>query len=189
MEIITQFRPVYEYLTTPSVEYRCTREMRSKEGGTDDERIFFFSFFNRQSASNRYFPRLGDRKIKSATEETLLSRSTLCSRSLPLLPFARTTIRSSETLFPFYDLTSSSSTDSTRLDSTRFVSTPRLLPIFSLSPSSLGGVNTLCPNKKTLNCCAAYYEKSLGSNDGIREKLLRNSLHDNRGPWALCCFV
>ena len=57
------------------------------------------------------------------------------------------------------------------------------------SPSALRrrGEYTL-PNKKTLNCCAAYYEKSLGPNSRIREKLLyQDSLHDNGG--ALGLFV
>lgn len=125
-----------------------------------------------------HFPRL-DRKIKSVTEETpFVSRDPFVPRSFPLRPFVRTTIRSSGTLFSFCDLTSSSLADSTRLD---FASQP-----FFFFP----GVNTLCPNKKTLNCCAAYYEKSLGANSGIcREKLARDCSRDNGGADALCIFV
>lgn len=87
-----------------------------------EQQLRSFTDFRRpedRAESNRPFPRLGDRKIKSATEETLLSRQPLCSRSLPLRPFVRTTIRSSGTLFLFYDLTSSSPTQSSRLDLTR----------------------------------------------------------------------
>lgn len=131
-----------------------------------------FLLLRHRVASNRHFPRLDDRKIKSVTEETLLSRQTLCSRSLPLRPFVRTTIRSSATLFSFYDLTSSSPADSTRLDFTRSI--PTLAPL-----ALLQGEYTLA-NKKTLNCCAAYYEKSLRPNSRIREKLLRDSSHHNR---------
>lgn len=124
-------------------------------------------------ASNRYFPRL-DRKIKSVTEETLLSREIplfldrfLCGpSSVPQFvlqePFSHSVIS------PLHHWP-------TRLDSTRLCPTLPLLP-------ALPGVNTLCPNKKTLNCCAAYYEKSLGANSGIcREKLARDCSRDNGG--------
>ena len=75
------------------------------------------------------FPSFGrrDRKSKSVTEETLLSHQSLCSRSLPLRPFVRTTIRSSGTLFLILwsHLFITGRLDSTRLDFTRgCVSTP-----------------------------------------------------------------
>lgn len=123
-------------------------------------------------ASNRYFPRL-DRKIKSVTEErpfclarplcsSIVSFAALRPQFVLQEPFSHSVIS------PLHHWP-------TRLDSTRLCPTLPLLP-------ALPGVNTLCPNKKTLNCCAAYYEKSLGANSGIcREKLARDCSRDNGG--------
>ena len=102
--------------------------------------------------------------------DPFVSRETLCSSIVSfaaLRPYHNSFF--SNPFFSFCDLTSSSLADSTRLDSTRLCPT-----LLLLSP----GWIHFCPNKKTLNCCAAaYYEKSLGANSGIcREKLLPRGL-------------
>lgn len=135
--VLKPYHPLLPFREPARLMFRRYRMDSTRGGGGMN---FFFSS-SYPSSSDRVhriaiFLVWGDREIKSATEEKLLSRQPLCSRSLPLRPFVRTTIRSSGTLFPFYDLTSSS------LDSTRLEPDPSQLDSGRLGTA--GPISTLC---------------------------------------------
>lgn len=137
----------------------------SRGGGGTERNIHSFSSPAMGSHRIAIFLVSGSRNQECNRRDPFVSRETLCSSIVSfaaLRPYHNSFF--SNPFFSFCDLTSSSLADSTRL-------CPTLL---LLSP----GWIHFCPNKKTLNCCAAaYYEKSLGANSGIcREKLLPRGL-------------